>query len=90
MPNVKFTSALQRFFPKLDEISVDASTVDETIRAIDKSYPKLSTYILNEKREMRKHVNIFINNKMISDREGLTDKVNEQDVVYIMQALSGG
>ena len=39
---------------------------------------------------LRKHVNIFINDELLDDRETLRDEVTDKDRVFVMQALSGG
>ncbi|MBT8472551.1 MAG: MoaD/ThiS family protein, partial [Marinicaulis sp.] len=38
----------------------------------------------------RKHVNIFINDEMVSDRVKLSDAVAPDDEIFVFQALSGG
>ena len=90
MPTVKFTYALKRFYPELDEMQVTGTTVAEVLESIGKTYPKLPSYIIDEHGMLRKHVNIFIGNKMITDRKHLCDTIKEDDEMYIMQALSGG
>ncbi|PCJ81127.1 MAG: molybdenum cofactor biosynthesis protein MoaD [Flavobacteriales bacterium] len=90
MPTIKFTSALKRFALDLKETEVPATTVAEVVREIGKIYPKLPDYLIDERGELRKHVNIFINNELIADRIKLSDSVKENDEIYIMQALSGG
>jgi sulfur carrier protein ThiS len=39
---------------------------------------------------LRKHIAVFVDGKMVADREGLSDPVNQDSEIYIMQALSGG
>lgn len=90
MSKVKFTSALKRFYPELSEIEVEADCIAELITKIGKKFPKLMEYIIEENGSLRKHVNIFIGNNMIKDRNGLSDKILNSDIVFIMQALSGG
>jgi hypothetical protein len=90
MPYVKFTSALNRFFPSLKGGSFDGSTVAEIVAAVDKSYPGLSGYIVDERGALRKHVNIFVGSKMVNDRDTLSDALPKDAQVYIFQALSGG
>ena len=90
MPQVKFTAALKRFYPELEEVSIDATNIAEVLAVIEQQYPKISTYLTDEHGELRKHVNIFIGNTMIKDRVKLQDEVQASDEVYIMQALSGG
>ena len=90
MPYVKFTSHLRRFFPDLSEGEVEGKTVAEVVKALDERYPGLAGYVVDERGALRKHVNIFIGNQLIRDREQLQDPVAADDKVFIFQALSGG
>jgi sulfur-carrier protein len=39
---------------------------------------------------LRRHVNVFVGEEPIRDRERLSDRVTAEARVFIMQALSGG
>ena len=90
MPTVKFTPHLQRFFPDLKTQEVEGTTVADLIDVLERRYPGLAAYIVDEHGALRKHVNIFIGEELIRDREKLADIVLEKDRVFIFQALSGG
>ena len=90
MPSVKFTNHLQRFFPTLKEVTVEGRTVADVVAAVDKQYPGLADYIVDERGALRKHVNIFIGEDLIHDREKLSDAVENTSRVFVFQALSGG
>jgi sulfur-carrier protein len=90
MPRVKFTSALKRFFPALDEVDVEASTVHDLLVKLEQKHPGLSSYLVDESGQLRQHVNVFVKDELIRDREKLSDTVQKNDVVFIFQALSGG
>lgn len=91
MPQIKFTSHLRQFFPTLrDGIIVEGQTVADIVTALNGIYPGIADYIIDEHGTLRKHVNIFIENELIFDRDRLQDAVNETTRVFIMQALSGG
>jgi len=90
MAIVKFTSNLRRFYPDLAPLEVCGKTVSEVLNEIEDRYSGLKDYIVDENGTLRKHVNIFIGNEMVKDRERLMDELVEQDEVYVMQALSGG
>ena len=90
MAQVQFTSNLKRFYPNLNATNIEAETVAQLIDEIEKHYPGLKSYITDDQSRLRHHVNIFINQNMIQDRQLLQDKVEKHDNVYIMQALSGG
>ena len=90
MPKVKFTSALKRFFPSLQETVVEANSIQEVLTALEQKHPGLSTYLVDDTGRLRQHVNVFIKNELIRDRNKLSDPVQQNDEVLIFQALSGG
>lgn len=90
MPHVTFTRHLQRFFPTLAEGEVPGGTVREVISELDRRYPGLASYVIDEAGRLRRHVNIFVQEEPIHDREALSDALEPDDRVFILQALSGG
>lgn len=90
MANVRFTRHLVRFFPGLDQVEVQGETVADIVSELDRLYPGLAAYIVDERGVLRRHVNIFLNQDMIHDRQELSDVVAAGDDLYIFQALSGG
>lgn len=90
MAQVRFTRHLLRFFPQLSDGGVDAATVAELVSALNRQYPGLAAYLVDEHGALRKHVNIFVNGNRVCDRVTLTDTVAADDTIDIIQALSGG
>ena len=90
MPEVSFTSNLKRFFPDLERTEVKNLIIKEILEEVNHKYPGIKDYIVDEHGHLRKHVNIFIDNELIKDKELLSDKVEPGTSVYFMQALSGG
>ena len=90
MAVVKFTYALKRFYPNLDDFEVQAGSVHEMLLQLDLKYPGIKNYIIDEQGVLRKHVNIFKDGTLIIDREKLSDQLESNSEVFIMQALSGG
>jgi molybdopterin synthase sulfur carrier subunit len=90
MPTVKFTRALNRFFPKLTDTPAKGVTLTEILSEMETYYPGVRSYLLDDQGRLRQHVNIFIDSKMISDRTALSDSFSQNSEIYIIQALSGG
>lgn len=86
---VDFTPNLRRHLT-LDSCLIEATTVAEVLEQLFASQEKLRGYILDDQGAVRKHINIFVDNRIIRDPVGLTDKISESSDVFIMQALSGG
>ncbi len=90
MPTVRFTSALQRFFPDLSSFNSEAQDLNEILRTVNSKWPGIKDYLVDEQGHLRKHVNIFVDGKLITDRKELSDRVPADGEVYFFQALSGG
>lgn len=93
MATVELTRHLYTFFPALQDKPLrfeGATTVAEVVQALDELAPGLAFYICDERGRLRRHVNIFVNEEMIADRGRLSDRVDADTRIMIMQALSGG
>jgi hypothetical protein len=92
MAQVALTSHLFSFFPQLErkKLVVTASTVADVVRELEKMAPGFTFYVCDELGRLRQHVNIFVENERIVDRRRLSDRVETNSRVLIMQALSGG
>ena len=90
MAKVRFTAALKRFYPDLKEENIPGENVSAVLHTIDQKYPGIIDYILDEDGSLRKHVNIFVREELIKDKQTLSDLVSDKDEILIYQALSGG
>jgi sulfur-carrier protein len=89
---VELTRHLHALFPDLEgkDIAVEGATVADVVREMERIAPGIGFYICDERGRLRRHVNIFIGDERIADREHLGDRVDADARVLIMQALSGG
>ncbi len=92
MVRVQLTSHLHQFFPDLrgKELEVEASTVADVVRAMEAIAPGFAFYVCDELGRLRPHVNVFIEKRRVADRRKLSDPVEPDANVFILQALSGG
>lgn len=92
MPTVEMTPHLLRFFPQLENrpLKVPPGSVADVLHAINKQAPGFTDYILDEQGALRRHVNVCINDTLVIDRKTLTDRVQDDETLFIFQALSGG
>jgi hypothetical protein len=91
MVRVKVTRHLQRYFPDLSSIEeVEGATVADVVAALNRSFPGIASYILDDQGALRQHVNIFLGADLVRDRQFLGDPVPDGAQLFIFQALSGG
>jgi molybdopterin converting factor small subunit len=62
------------------------STVGEVLRELERRHPPIVGWILDERGQVRPHVNVFVNGERI--REDAT--VGPSDVLHVLPSISGG
>jgi len=86
---VRFTPALAR---RVAAGAIEARGA--TVRAVlDDAFardPKARDWVLDEAGNLRRHMTVFVDGEIISDRARLSDPVRDGAELWIMQALSGG
>ena len=90
MAHVAFTPHLSRYFPELRSADVDARSVADLVAALERAHPGLASYLVDERGRLRQHVNVFVDGRVVRDRERLQDALTGASQVYVAQALSGG
>jgi molybdopterin synthase sulfur carrier subunit len=91
MTCVRFTPHLRRYFDLPLSWEVEgAPTVAALFQRLDERWPGLAFYVTDERGHLRKHVAVWVDGAVITDRITLTDDVPEDATVDILQALSGG
>lgn len=90
MAQIRFTKHLRRFFPDLEPIDIEATSVAAALVELDAVHPGIRDYVVDDAGRLRKHVNVFVDGTMVKDRVQLSDAVDATSEIFIMQALSGG
>lgn len=89
MATIRFTSHLVRHRPA-PMIKADGNTVAEVLAAAFNDDKLLQGYVQDEQGRLRKHVNVYLDGELITDRLRLSDAVSPNSEIYVLQALSGG
>lgn len=90
MAVVRFTNHLRRYFADLREVEVSGDTVAQVVQELDQRFPGIKGYLCDDQGRLRRHVNIFIGEDRVDDRDHLSDPLQPASQIYILQALSGG
>ena len=89
MATLIFTQQLCRF-TEVPEVTTSALTLRIALDAAFDVNPRLKAYVLDEQGHLRFHVAIFIDGKRVSDRVNLSDELQVDSKIHVLQALSGG
>ena len=72
------------------EVEIDAATVGELVNSLESSYAGIGEKLLDEGGEIRRYVNIFVNEEDIRFLDGKDTPLNDGDNVSIVPAIAGG
>ncbi|MBI4664323.1 MAG: MoaD/ThiS family protein [Verrucomicrobia bacterium] len=72
------------------ELALSAATVRGVLEELERRYPVLHRSVCDETGAVRRHVNLFVNNNHMRDRNGLDTPLTPGDAVTILAAVSGG
>jgi len=67
-------------------LDLDGSTVGEVLRALEREWPKTTGWVLDERGQIRRHVNVFLNGDKVREDAG----VGEGDRLHVLPSISGG
>jgi molybdopterin synthase sulfur carrier subunit len=71
-------------------IAVPARTLRGLLEEMERLFPALHRSICDETGKVRPHINLFVNQQHMRDRQGLDTALGPGDVVIILPAVSGG
>lgn len=89
MVRISFTPNLRRHVQTPAD-AVEGDSIGAALEAYFQLNPTARTYVLDDQGMVRKHIAIFLNRDMIPASQALATEVQEQDELYVAQALSGG
>jgi len=72
------------------QVTVDAGTLDHVITSLDAAHPGLGDRLLDEDGDLRKFVNVFVDDDDVRYLDGLATEVADGITVSIIPAVAGG
>lgn len=89
MAKVAFTPNLQRHVA-CPPTAAPGNTVRAVLDRVFADNPRARGYVLDDQGALRRHMTIFVDGRVIADRERLSDAVTDTSSITVFQALSGG
>jgi len=72
------------------ELALPGENVRAVLQELERRYPALYVCVCDETGAIRRHINVFVNEDHVRDRDGLDTALGPKDVVTILPAVSGG
>jgi molybdopterin converting factor small subunit len=86
MPVVSLRAPLSQRAGNESRLDLPGSTVGEVLRELERRYPPIVGWILDEHGRIRAHVNVFVN----GERTGEASALSPADVLHVLPSISGG
>ncbi|UCC89041.1 MAG: MoaD family protein [Anaerolineales bacterium] len=90
MATVFVPSSLRRYTAGQSKAEVRGSTVNEIIEDLERQYPGVKSRLCDEAGQIKRYVNVFVNDEEIRALQGADTPVSEKDEVSIVPAMAGG
>jgi molybdopterin converting factor small subunit len=68
------------------EHALAGETVQEVLIALERTRPAISGWVLDERREIREHINVYVNGQLAEEATA----VGGSDRVHVLPAITGG
>jgi photosystem II stability/assembly factor-like uncharacterized protein/molybdopterin converting factor small subunit len=83
---VRLRSPLRELAGGLGTVDVEGGTVGQVVEGLERAYPRLAGWILDERGSVREHVALFVNGDRVTAGQG----VAPEDRIDVLGAISGG
>jgi molybdopterin synthase sulfur carrier subunit len=88
--SVRIPTPLRSLTKGAAEIPVSADTITDLIADLERQFPGIRERLVDETGELRKFVNIYVNEEDIRFLEGAKTTLKAGDQVAIVPAIAGG
>jgi sulfur-carrier protein len=87
---VRIPTPLRKLTENQDIVRIEGATIRDVIDNLEQSYPGLKERICDEQNNIRRFVNVFVNDEDIRFLQDAQTALRPGDEVSIFPAISGG
>jgi len=87
---VRIPEVLRKFTGGADQVNLEATTVAEMIEALEKNHPGIKERICDDKGNVKRFINVFVNEEDIRFQDNLQTALEAGADVSILPAIAGG
>ena len=88
--SVNVPTPLRKLTDNQAEVEIDAASVEELIDSLENAHAGIKEKLLDESGDIRRYVNIFVNDEDIRFLEGKETELRDGDNVSIVPSIAGG
>lgn len=88
--NVLIPTPLRKFTNEQETVTAATGTIATLIADLDRQYPGIAARLTDEQGELRRFINVYVNEEDIRFLDGKNTPIKEGDAVSIVPAIAGG
>jgi sulfur-carrier protein len=88
--SVRVPTILRPYTKGESAVQAEGATLSEVLESLDTSYPGIKARVLDESGELRRFVNVYVDNDDVRFAEGLQTSIKDGGEVSIIPAVAGG
>ena len=90
MPSVRIPTPLRKLTNELEVVEASGANINEVIESLNQAFPGLKDRICDEEGNVRRFVNVFVNDEDIRFLDERATAVKDSDEISIVPAIAGG
>lgn len=90
MATVLIPTPLRRLTGGQSKLDLEGSDVAALIQSLNTQFPGVSEKVLDESGEIKRFINVFVNDYEIRTLQGMATPIKQSDRVSIVPAMAGG
>ncbi len=90
MATIFIPSSLRRYTAGQSKAQVSGGTINEVIEDLERQYPGVKSRLCDDSGQIKRYVNVFVNDEEIRALQGSDTTVSDKDEVSIVPAMAGG
>ena len=87
---VKIPTPLRPITGSQSKMKIEAATVGEVLRKMDAQFKGFGERVLDDGINVKRFINVFVNEDNIRDKKELDTEVKNGDTVSILPSIAGG
>ncbi len=88
--SVRIPTPLRKLTGGADEVAIEGTNVGEIIENLEAAHPGLKERLCDDDGEIRRFVNVYVNDEDVRFLEGRGTVLKDGDEVSIVPAIAGG
>jgi molybdopterin synthase sulfur carrier subunit len=90
MATIRIPAPLRKLTDNQEEVPATGSSLRDILKELNRTYPGFAERIVDEQGEIRRFVNIFLNDEDVRFLQEKETPVKDSDVISIVPAIAGG